>query len=81
VGISFVGIYGEVEFFFACLKILLIIFLIIFGLVIDLGGIPGQERIGFRYWNNPGPWVEHITTGSWGKFLGRLTAPYPGDGY
>lgn len=71
VGISFVGIYGEVEFFFACLKILLVIFLIIFGLVIDLGGIPGQERIGFRYWKSPGPFVEHIATGSWGKFLGR----------
>ncbi|KAF2442948.1 amino acid permease-like protein [Karstenula rhodostoma CBS 690.94] len=70
VGISFVGIYGEVEFFFACLKLLLVIFLIIFGLVIDLGGIPGQERIGFRYWNNPGPFVENIATGSWGKFLG-----------
>lgn len=70
VGISFVGIYGEVEFFFACLKILLVVFLIIFGLVIDLGGIPGQERIGFRYWKQPGPFVEYITTGAWGKFLG-----------
>jgi amino acid transporter len=81
VGISFVGIYGEIEFFFACLKILLVIFLIIFGLVIDLGGIPGQERIGFRYWNHPGPWVEHIATGSWGKFLGKLAASYYGDDY
>ncbi|KAL1592349.1 hypothetical protein SLS60_011427 [Paraconiothyrium brasiliense] len=70
IGISFVGIYGEVEFFFACLKILLVIFLIIFGLVIDLGGIPGQERIGFRYWKQPGPFVEHVATGSWGQFLG-----------
>ncbi|KAH9877675.1 hypothetical protein J1614_002892 [Plenodomus biglobosus] len=70
VGISFVGIYGEVEFFFACLKILLVIFLIILGLVIDLGGIPGQERIGFRYWKSPGPFVEHIATGPWGQFLG-----------
>jgi amino acid transporter len=70
VGIAFVGVYGEVEFFFACLKILLVVFLIIFGLVIDLGGIPGQERIGFRYWKKPGPFVEHIATGSWGEFLG-----------
>ncbi|KAF2796453.1 amino acid permease-like protein [Melanomma pulvis-pyrius CBS 109.77] len=70
VGISFVGIYGEIEFFFACLKILLVIFLIILGLVIDLGGIPGQERIGFRYWKTPGPFVEHIATGPWGQFLG-----------
>jgi len=72
VGISFVGIYGEVEFWFACLKILLVVFLIILGLVIDLGGIPGQERLGFRYWNHPGPFVEHIATGKWGEFLGKL---------
>lgn len=70
IGISYVGIYGEVEFWFACLKILLVIFLIIFGLVIDLGGIPGQERIGFRYWKKPGPFVENISTGHWGEFLG-----------
>jgi amino acid transporter len=70
VGISFIGIYGEVEFFFAALKILLVIFLIILGLVIDLGGIPGQERIGFRYWKQPGPFVEYIASGPWGQFLG-----------
>jgi amino acid transporter len=40
------------------------------GLVIDLGGVPGQERIGFRYWNNPGPFVEYLASGSWGSFLG-----------
>lgn len=27
---------------------------IIVGLVIDLGGTPSHERIGFRYWKNPG---------------------------
>lgn len=70
VGMSFIGIYGEIEFFFAILKIFLVVGLIIFGLVTDLGGVPGVERIGFRYWNNPGPFVEHIATGSWGKFLG-----------
>jgi amino acid transporter len=48
----------------------LVVFLIIFGLVVDLGGIPGQERVGFRYWKNPGPFVEHIATGPWGQFLG-----------
>ena len=40
------------------------------GLVIDLGGVPGQQRIGFRYWNNPGPFVEYLASGSWGSFLG-----------
>lgn len=70
VGITLVRIYGEVEFFFATLKILLVVGIIIMGLVIDLGGVPGQERIGFRYWNNPGPFVEYLASGSWGSFLG-----------
>jgi yeast amino acid transporter len=70
VGISFIGIYGEIEFWFAILKILLIIFLVILGLVIDLGGISGVPRTGFQFWKTPGPFVENIATGSWGKFLG-----------
>ncbi|KAH8785892.1 amino acid permease/ SLC12A domain-containing protein [Diaporthe sp. PMI_573] len=70
VGVAFVRVFGEVEFFFAVLKILLVVFLIILGLVIDLGGIPGTPRIGFKYWQNPGPFVEYIGTGEWGKFLG-----------
>ena len=70
IGISFIGIFGEVEFWFALLKILFIVFLILLGLVIDLGGVPGTERIGFRYWNSPGPFVDYIASGSWGKFLG-----------
>lgn len=70
VGVAFVRIFGEVEFFFAVLKILLVVFLIILGLVIDLGGVPGTPRIGFKYWQNPGPFVEYIGTGDWGKFLG-----------
>jgi yeast amino acid transporter len=70
VGITLVRIYGEVEFFFATLKILLVVGIIIMGLIIDLGGVPGQGRIGFRYWNNPGPFVEYLASGSWGSFLG-----------
>ncbi|CBQ70043.1 probable general amino acid permease [Sporisorium reilianum SRZ2] len=70
IGVVFVRAYGEVEFAFATLKLLTIVFLIIFGLVVNLGGIPGVERIGFRYWNTPGPFVEYIGTGAWGRFLG-----------
>ncbi|KAH6695633.1 proline-specific permease [Plectosphaerella plurivora] len=70
VGLSLIRVFGEVEFSFALLKIALVIFLIILGLVINLGGVPGTERIGFRYWNDPGPFVEHLTTGNLGKFLG-----------
>ncbi|SJX65692.1 probable general amino acid permease [Sporisorium reilianum f. sp. reilianum] len=70
IGVVFVRAYGEVEFAFATLKLLTIVFLIIFGLVVNLGGIPGVERIGFRYWNTPGPFVEYIGTGAWGRLLG-----------
>ncbi|KAK4247143.1 amino acid permease-domain-containing protein [Corynascus novoguineensis] len=70
VGLAFVRVFGEVEFIFALVKILLVVFLIILGLVINLGGVPGTERIGFRYWNDPGPFVEYIAAGNWGKFLG-----------
>lgn len=70
VGMAFIRVFGEVEFFFALLKILLVIFLIILGLVIDLGGIPGTPPVYFKYWKNPGPFVEHIASGNWGKFLG-----------
>ena len=70
IGVVFVRAYGEVEFAFASLKLLTVVFLIIFGLVVNLGGIPGVERIGFRYWDTPGPFVEYIGTGAWGKFLG-----------
>lgn len=70
VGLAFIRVFGEVEFWFALLKILLVVFLIILGLVINLGGVPGTPRIGFRYWRDPGPFVEHIASGNWGKFLG-----------
>lgn len=70
VAISFIRVYGEVEFVFAILKILLVIFVVVLGLVIDLGGVPGVPRRGFHYWKDPGPFVEYIATGSWGQFLG-----------
>lgn len=62
--------YGESEVFFASLKILLIIGLVLAGLVVDLGGAPGQERLGFRYWIHPGPFHSYLVPGATGKFLG-----------
>ncbi|EMG47354.1 DIP5 Dicarboxylic amino acid permease [Candida maltosa Xu316] len=75
-GVVLVGIniykirwYGEIEFVFGFLKVLLILGLIIVGLVIDLGGAPNNERLGFRYWIHPGPFAEKYGTGSKGRFL------------
>ncbi|TFY64487.1 hypothetical protein EVJ58_g2599 [Rhodofomes roseus] len=47
--------FGEAEFCFSIIKIFLITLLIITGLVVDLGGGPDHDRIGFRYWKEPGP--------------------------
>ncbi|KAF9038572.1 general APC amino acid permease [Panaeolus papilionaceus] len=46
--------FGESEFIFACIKLCLIIGLLIAGLVVDLGGGPNHDRIGFRFWKHPG---------------------------
>lgn len=43
----------------------------ILGIVLDLGGGPDHDRIGFRYWRNPGPLVQFLgIAGSKGRFLG-----------
>ncbi|KAF9234078.1 amino acid permease/ SLC12A domain-containing protein [Melanogaster broomeanus] len=47
--------FGEAEFVFSFMKLTLITVLILIGLVIDLGGAPNHDRIGFRYWKDPGP--------------------------
>lgn len=65
-----VGIYGEAEFVFASIKVLAILGLLILGLVIDLGGAPTHDRLGFRYWKNPGAMKEYIAVGDTGRFLG-----------
>lgn len=69
--VNFCGVrlYGETEVFFATLKILLILGLIIGGLVIDLGGAPNHDRLGFRYWRSPGAFNTYIKDGSAGRFL------------
>lgn len=45
--------------------------LIILGIVLDLGGGPNHDRLGFRYWKNPGPFVQFDgISGAKGRFLG-----------
>jgi len=65
------GIYGEAEFIFASIKVITITGLIILGIVLDLGGGPNHDRIGFRYWKHPGPFVQFDGIGgAKGRFLG-----------
>ncbi|KAJ9614195.1 hypothetical protein H2200_002331 [Cladophialophora chaetospira] len=65
-----VAIYGEAEFIFASIKIITIVGLLILALIIDVGGVPGQHRLGFQYWRNPGAMKAYIAGGSTGRFLG-----------
>jgi amino acid transporter len=46
--------YGEAEFVFSIIKITAVIGFIILGIIIDVGGVPGQEYMGAKYWYNPG---------------------------
>jgi len=65
------GVYGEAEFIFASIKVLTITGLIILGIVLDLGGGPTHDRIGFRYWKHPGPFAQfNGISGAEGRFLG-----------
>ena len=45
--------------------------LIILGIILDLGGGPDHDRLGFRFWKEPGPFVQyHGISGAEGRFLG-----------
>jgi amino acid transporter len=59
------------EFWFAIIKVLTIISLIILGIILDAGGGPDHDVIGFRFWMNPGPFVQYLgIPGVTGRFLG-----------
>jgi yeast amino acid transporter len=68
-----VAIYGEAEFVFAAIKIVTIVGLLIMAFIIDLGGGPTRDRLGFRYWKNPGAMKEYASTGNTGRFLGLFS--------
>lgn len=67
-----VSIFGEAEFWFASIKILAILGLIVVGIVLFFGGGPDQHGVlGFRYWKegNPGAFNPFLTNGNTGRFL------------
>ncbi|WOO78255.1 Proline-specific permease [Vanrija pseudolonga] len=65
-----VKFFGEAEFYFASLKVILILMMIFMAFIVMLGGNPKHDRIGFRYWKKPGVWAEYHSTGALGRFLG-----------
>lgn len=69
-----VNFFGESEFYVCIIKILCITGLIILGIVIFFGGGPKQHGVlGFKYWKDPGAFVDHLVPGSTGKFLACWT--------
>ncbi|KAL3427118.1 amino acid permease [Phlyctema vagabunda] len=68
-----VSIYGEAEFIFASVKIITIVGLLIMAFIVDLGGGPKHDRLGFRYWKNGLAMLEYDSTGATGRFLGLFS--------
>ncbi|KAJ5716454.1 hypothetical protein N7493_008365 [Penicillium malachiteum] len=70
-----VRFYGETEVIGGAIKVLCFLGLVIVSIVITAGGGPNHEAIGFRFWHNPGAWVDYDgITGSTGHFLGFLSS-------
>ncbi|KAK4034991.1 amino acid permease/ SLC12A domain-containing protein [Parachaetomium inaequale] len=69
-----VEVFGEAEFWFASIKLITIIGLVIVGIVIMAGGTPEGGAVGFSYWNDPGAFKEYVGTGATGRFTAYWTA-------
>ncbi|XXH01716.1 hypothetical protein Hte_008077 [Hypoxylon texense] len=73
-----VSFFGEAEFWFASIKLLTIIGLIILGIVLFFGGGPNHDPLYFRYWQEPpygpGAFVPYLVGGNTGRFLAYWTA-------
>ncbi|ODQ64626.1 hypothetical protein NADFUDRAFT_71070 [Nadsonia fulvescens var. elongata DSM 6958] len=69
-----VKLFGETEFWFASIKIIAIMGLIIVGVVIFFGGTPTHDRLGFRYWKGDDAFKEYLVLGAGGRFTGFWNA-------
>lgn len=69
-----VRFYAESEFWFAGVKVIMIVGLILFALILAAGGGPSHEAIGFRYWRSPGAVNEYLVDGAAGRFCALLYA-------
>jgi amino acid transporter len=64
-----VSYYGESEFWFAGLKFITILGLLILSFILFWGGGPSRDRLGFRYWKHPGAANRLLAGGSTGYFI------------
>ncbi|KAL3474434.1 amino acid permease/ SLC12A domain-containing protein [Aspergillus californicus] len=68
-----VRFYGESEFWFTSLKVILIIGLLILSFVLFWGGGPHGQRLGFHYWKSPRAANTSILDGDAGRFVALLS--------
>lgn len=61
-----VSVYGETEFYFASIKVITIIGLLILSVVLFFWGGPGKPLLGFYYWKDPGAFNTYVLEGSAG---------------
>lgn len=65
------SISSRARFWFAIIKVITIVGLIILGIILDCGGGPNGEYIGTKYWREPGAFVQYMgIEGATGRFLG-----------
>ncbi|KGO42315.1 Amino acid/polyamine transporter I [Penicillium expansum] len=70
INVLHVGSFGEAEFMLSSIKIIALIVAMLTCLIVSLGRSPNHQRVGFRYWSEPGAFTEYLETGPVGKFLG-----------
>ncbi|EOD48908.1 putative dicarboxylic amino acid permease protein [Neofusicoccum parvum UCRNP2] len=70
INVLHVTFFGEAEFWMSLVKLLVMVVLILTCLIISLGGQPSGDRIGFRYWRDPGAFGTYLHSGPTGRFLG-----------
>ncbi|KAJ0153027.1 Arginine permease [Colletotrichum tanaceti] len=64
-----IRLFGEVEMWFASIKVVTIVGFILFAVCVN-AGVGRQGYLGFTYWVDPGPFNAAIVEGSVGKFIG-----------
>ncbi|CAI6341554.1 unnamed protein product [Periconia digitata] len=68
-----VKFYGETEFWFAGTKVIMMTALLILSFILFWGGGPDRDRLGFRYWKDPGAANTYLASGDTGRFLALLS--------
>lgn len=69
-----VGFYAETEFWFASIKVFMILGLLLLAFILCLGGGPNHDRLGFRYWNHPRAMNEYLVEGAAGRLCAFIYA-------